>query len=163
MKKFLALVLTCVGVFATDIISVDNGGRWVVMSDKDVITDKKQVVLILTASSAAGRSYDEMGLVIKCDNDKTDMFVNWGNPPLEGKIDITDRIDNEKPAKSDWTLSNNGTMTFKKDPIPFLKRLLKAKKYSARIAPSNDVPITVIFETEGLDNAIKELREACRW
>jgi type VI secretion system protein VasI len=40
---------------------------------------------------------------------------------------------------------------------------MDADNLVAQITPYNESPVTAIFDTSGLENAIKPLRETCNW
>ena len=41
--------------------------------------------------------------------------------------------------------------------------MLTSTKLVAQVTPYNESPVTAIFNTAGLENAIKPLREICSW
>jgi hypothetical protein len=60
-------------------------------------------------------------------------------------------------------MSTDSQATFHPQAIPFLKSLVQANKLVAQVTPYNASPVTAIFDTTGLGNAIKPLRETCNW
>ena len=60
-------------------------------------------------------------------------------------------------------MSTDSQATFHPKAISFLKSLLQSNKLVAQITPYNESPVTAIFNTAGLENAIKPLRETCHW
>jgi type VI secretion system protein VasI len=60
-------------------------------------------------------------------------------------------------------MSTDSKATFHPQPIAFLKSMMEANTLVAQVTPYNESPVTAIFDTTGLADAIKPLRETCNW
>lgn len=161
MKKLLAFVFICAGIVAAEI--PNPNGKWDVSISKDELTDNKTVFLSLIASSGLGKYGDPVYLIIRCQNNKTEMFINWQTFLGLDTIEAIDRVDDKKAETSYWDISTDRKASFRRNPVPQIKKMLDSKKYVAQVTPYSENPITAVFETDGLGNAIKELRETCSW
>ena len=101
-------------------------------------------------------------MVARCQSNKTNVYINWGEYLGREAIVLT-RIGNNKANTSKWGISTDSKATFNNKPITFLKTMSKSNKLVAQITPYNESPVTAIFDISGLDNALKPLRETCNW
>lgn len=161
MKKLLAFVFICAGIIAAEI--PNPNGKWDVSVSKDELTDNKTVFVSLNASSGRGKYGDTVSLMLRCQNNKTEMYISWHTFLGIDDIEVIDRVDDKKAETSHWGISTDRKASFRRSPVSQIKKMLDSKKYIAQLTPYSENPITAVFETEGLNNAIKELREACHW
>ena len=126
-----------------------------------MIDDSKTVTLILEADSGKDRWGNAVYLIARCKSNQTDLFINW-NDYLGSEADVLTRVGNNKAVTQRWSLSTDNQATFHSNPIPFLKKMLQSTKLVAQVTPYNENPVTAIFNTTGLENAIKPLRETCK-
>jgi type VI secretion system protein VasI len=141
---------------------IDGKGKWKVSIDINPIDDSKTVTLALTADSGKNRWGESVFLVARCKSNSTDLYIGW-NYYLGGEADVLTRIGENKAHTSSWDLSTDSKATFHPKPIPFLKEMLQSTKLVAQVTPYNENPVTAIFAIQGLENAIKPLRETCSW
>lgn len=135
---------------------------WDVSFSADPIDDSKTVVLSLTADSGKNKWGSLVTVIARCKQNSTDFYINW-NSYLGTDADVLTRIGSNKAVTSRWSMSTNKKSTFHKKPISFLKEMQNSNKLVAQISPYNASPVTAIFDTSGLENAIVPLREACGW
>lgn len=141
---------------------VEGKGKWVVTVDINPIDDSKTVSLILDAESGKNRWGKSVYLVVRCKSNSTDLYIGW-NDYLGSDAYVTTRVGDNKATTQFWNMSSNSKATFHREPIPFLKEILVSPKLVAQVTPYNKSPVTAIFNTAGLENAIKPLRETCSW
>ncbi|MGU3237515.1 hypothetical protein FA893_07430 [Photobacterium damselae subsp. piscicida] len=139
-----------------------DNGKWDVRSTLNPIDDSKTVTLSLSADSGKGRWGDRISLIIRCKSNKTDLYINW-NDFLGSEASVLTRIGNAKASTAYWPLSTDKKATFKNQPIPFIKKMMKSNKMVAQVTPYNENPVTAVFDTKGLNAAIFSLRETCHW
>ena len=142
--------------------SIAGKGKWNVSVDVNPIDDSKTVTLVLDADSGKNRWGKPVYFVARCKSNTTDLYIGW-NDYLGSEADVLTRVGDNKAITQRWSMSTNSEATFHYKPIPFLKELLSSSKLVAQVTPYNESPITAIFNTEGLENAIKPLRETCNW
>lgn len=143
-------------------VDTDSIGKWEVSSDVNPIDDSKTVFLALYADSGENRWGDKVFMVARCKSNKTDFYIGW-NDYLGGKANVLARVGDKKASTSEWSMSSTKKATFHPQPVELLKEMLESTTFVAQVTPYNENPITAIFNTSGLNNAIKPLRETCNW
>jgi type VI secretion system protein VasI len=142
--------------------SIKDKGKWNVSVDVNPIDDSKTVTLILDANSGKSRFGKPVYMVLRCKSKKTNLYIGW-NDYLGGEADILTRIGKNKANTSRWSMSTDKKASFHPKPIPFIKEMLQSNKLIAQVTPYNASPVTAVFNTSGLTNAIKPLKETCGW
>lgn len=142
--------------------SIKDKGKWNVSVDVNPIDDSKTVAIMLDASSGKSRYRKSVYMVLRCKSNETNLYIGW-NDYLGGEADILTRIGSNKAITSRWSLSTNKKASFHPEPIPFIKEMIKSNKLIAQVTPYNESPVTAVFDTTGLNNAIKPLKETCGW
>ncbi len=143
-------------------VSTDGVGQWVVSADINPVDDSKTVTLLLRSDSGKNRWGKSPLLIVRCMSNSTSMIINW-SAYLGREAEVLTRVGANKAATTRWALSTDSQATFHPQPIAFLKQLLAETKMVAQITPYNESPVTAVFDTRGLENAIKPLRETCGW
>lgn len=139
-----------------------NIGKWDVRSTVNPVDDSKTVILGLTADTGQSRWGKSVSLVIRCQSNSTELYINW-NDYLGSDAYVLTRIGNSKATTSSWSLSTDKKATFRDKPIPFIKRMMESDSFVAQVTPYNESPVTAIFDTSGLKESISPLRETCHW
>lgn len=137
-------------------------GKWIVSEEVNPIDDSKTVTLVLEASSGKSNWNDRVFFVARCQSNKTDVYINW-NDYLGREASVLTRIGSNKAVTSNWSLSTDSKATFHRKPIPFLRNMEKEDTLVAQITPYNESPVTAIFHTADLSNALTPLRKTCSW
>jgi len=139
-------------------------GKWSVSDKTNPIDDTRTVVLVLEATTGKSRSRQEVRLVLRCQSKKTEAYINWHEFLGTKSAEVTYRIGNAKAIKSTWSLStDNKASFFPGDPVAFMKDLSEETTFVAQVTPYMESPLTASFDTTGLVNAIKPLRQTCGW
>jgi type VI secretion system protein VasI len=73
------------------------------------------------------------------------------------------RLDEDPATKVLASESTDHQALFFRDPIPFIRSLLKHQELLFGFTPFNSPAVETVFFLDGLSEAIKPLREACRW
>jgi len=142
--------------------SIIGKGKWSVSVDVNPIDDSKTVTLILDADSGKNSWGNPVYLVARCKSNKTDFFIGW-NDYLGREANVLTRVGSNKAVIQRWIMSTDSKATFHRKAIPFIKEMLSSNKLVAQVTPYNDSPVTAVFNTSGLANAIKPLRKTCSW
>ena len=142
--------------------SIAGKGKWQVSVDVNPVDDSKTVTLVLNVDSGKNRWGNAVFLVARCKSNSTDLYIGW-NDYLGSEADVLTRVGDNKAVTERWSLSTDKKATFHRKAIPFLKEMLTSTKLLAQVTPYNESPVTAIFNTSGLENAIKPLRETCSW
>lgn len=142
--------------------NIEGHGKWAVTENVNPIDDSKTVILRLRADSGQSRFREPISLIARCQSNSTDLYIVW-NDYLGSEASVLTRIGSKNAETSRWSLSTDSQATFRRNPIDFLKDLLEADRLVAQVTPYNGSPVTAIFDTSGLQNAIVPLRQTCGW
>jgi type VI secretion system protein VasI len=138
-------------------------GKWKVSVETNPSDDSTTDFLILTADSGTSNFGQPTSLEVQCKSNKTKLYINWKSF-LGSKASVLTRIGSEKAQTKDWELSTDSQSSlFPGDTISFLKKIMASDKLLAQVSPYIGNPITAIFDTRGINNAIKPIRETCGW
>ncbi len=146
-------------------------GDWKVSDDTNPIDDSRRVVVSLRAESGRGRFGEAIFLVARCQSNKTEVFIQWrdylgddSSSVYEEWKYVTERVGDRPSVTRKWGISTNNESTFAPNsPIALLKRMVQANRFIAQVTPYNESPVTGIFNTAGLRNALVPLMQACNW
>lgn len=139
-----------------------NTGKWVLDNKHNLIDDSVTITLTLIADSGGTRFGKPIELVARCASNKTEVLINW-QTYLGSQADVTLRIGAGDANTSGWNVLSDRQATYHPAPVKMLKDMLAANKMVAQVTPFNVNPFTAIFDTSGLNEAIKPLRETCGW
>lgn len=143
--------------------TVEGMGKWHVEAKTNPIDDTKTVVLGLVADSGKSRFGVPVSLVIRCVNNSTDLYINWQSF-LGSESVVHARMGKEEAIEEDWNLSSDQQATiYPYDPVAYIKKMMTSNSFVAQVTPFNESPITAVFDTTGLENAIKPVRDVCKW
>ncbi|ALO46595.1 hypothetical protein PS2015_1953 [Pseudohongiella spirulinae] len=142
--------------------SVEGVGKWRVSKSTNPLDDSSTVVAVLTATSGAGIYGDPVTLVVRCRSNETEFYIDW-NSYMTDSVRVTTRVGSADAISAQWSASSDKESSFSRRAIPLLKEMLEATRFIAQATPYNQNPITAIFETSGMPNAISGIREECGW
>jgi type VI secretion system protein VasI len=143
-------------------VNTEGNGKWAVSSNTNPIDDSTTVVLVLQAESGRGSYGDPVALIIRCSSNQTNMYINWRSY-MTDDTRVTTRIGDASAQTAVWSNSTDNQATFRRQPIPFVEEMMTANSFVAQATPYSENAITAIFDTSGLKNAIRPLREECGW
>lgn len=154
-------------------ITESTTGKWQVDIKKSDFEDTTDVYMILeTEEPVSCGGYgapQKASLVLRCMENKSAVYIT-GKCHLAsgfqgyGKVDI--RLDEQKSFTRDMDAStdNSALGHFSGgQAIPLMKQMLGKQKMLARFTPFNENAVSVSFDLNGIDDAIKPLREECGW
>lgn len=142
-------------------------GAWRIHKDTNPIDDTKTVTLALTATTGANQFGQEPVLLARCQSNQTEVFANWKTylgEDSDGQKRIIVRI-GEAPATNEyWGLSTDREAVFAPGwGGDMLKKMISSDRLVLQLTPYGENPITAVFNTTGLDVALKELADTCGW
>ncbi len=141
-------------------------GKWLVSSDKSPINDSTNVLLMLSAEQAVSSGYNTVTpkLIIRCKEGKTNAYITWDLYLGLDSTTMLTRLDKEAAVTKSWSISTDNKAVFVSgSDIAFAKQLMEHQALLAQITPYGESPVMANFELEGLTEAIKPLREECKW
>jgi type VI secretion system protein VasI len=143
--------------------SVEGNGKWQVSVKTNPLDDTTTVALVLYADSGTSTWGDRVLLVLRCQSNKTEVYINW-HDYLGSEARVIWRIGDEDARTAKWGLSTNSEATFYPySDIAFIRQLLAADRLVAQVTPYSESPVTAVFDLTGLTNAIRPLQDACGW
>jgi type VI secretion system protein VasI len=146
------------------------GSKWVVSTETSRIDDSKTVILRLQAEndiSGWPRKTVTPSLVIRCKERQTEAyFVTGMSPMVEYGTDgatITLRIDKASAFKLRAGKSTDGDALFLPSAVSQIKKLMTGTSLLFEFVPFNSSPQMASFQIAGLAEAVKPVKEACKW
>jgi len=144
-----------------EIIEEAESIKWQEIDLVDPITQNtsKMIARVENTDSPSNASH----LFIKCQDNKTEMFVNWSQY-IGTAARVVTRLDDTISPERGWEISSDGKATFfPTSPINTIKNMLDAERYVVRARTMRGYEYTAVFELEGLKEAVKPVREYCNW
>lgn len=148
-------------------------GAWVKEEETSKLTDDKNIYLYLDSNEGVNCGWnkgEKIKLIVRCMEKKTSLIFSTGCHMTSssyddyGKIDF--RIDQQKAAKFTGNASTDnkslGLWSGAKS-IPIIKKMIGGSEMVVRMTPYGENPFTATFNVTGLDEAIKPVREQCKW
>lgn len=138
-------------------------GKWEVVDQTNPIDDTRTVVLLLGADQGKPHLGEAISLIVRCQSNQTNLYIDWEDY-LGSEAEVISRIGNQKAQAQLWTLSTDAKATFYPgNPIDFINTLMQYDSFVAQVTPFSESPVTAVFDTTGLQNAIVPLRKTCGW
>ena len=82
---------------------------------------------------------------------------------INRSLEIKWRADNQPIVTEWWNPSSDGKAAFAANPIVLLKKLFGRNELIMSLKPYDQVASTLTFPIKGLEEAVKPLREVCKW
>jgi type VI secretion system protein VasI len=142
--------------------SYNSKGKWILSARTNSEDDSTTSTLTLISNGVKTRQNKLPYLTIRCKSNTTNAYIGW-HDYLGNEAVVMTRFDSNEEHTDDWNISSDSTATFHAKPIKFIQNLLKADKLVTQVTPFNGKQINATFETKGLYNALKPLKESCRW
>jgi type VI secretion system protein VasI len=151
----------------TDITTVS---KWQVNKETSRIDDSTNVIISLDADSSIsgwpGKTHIP-SLILRCKERKTEAYIVTGmSPQVEYGTDgatITLRFDKEKATKYQTSKSTDGESLFFGQSVGLIKKMLQHTTLLFEFVPFNSSPTMTTFDLRGLAEAVKPLKEICKW
>jgi type VI secretion system protein VasI len=150
---------------------VSGTGQWKVRTDTSPVDDSQSVYLSASADSPiAGWPNQRVTptLWLRCREHKTEAYVETGmaaNPEYGSlsEVTVTLRLDRDRAFKLQASQSTNREALFLPGASGLMKRFFGKEKLLFSFTPFNSSAATTTFPIGGLSEAIKPLRNACKW
>ncbi|WP_292978866.1 type VI secretion system-associated protein TagO [Nitrosomonas sp.] len=144
--------------------------KWHVNKETSRIDDSTNVIVSLDSdtpiSGWLGKTFTP-SLVLRCKENKTELYIVTGmSPQVEYGTDgatITLRFDKEKATKYHTSKSTDGEALFFGQSIGVIKKMLGHTTLLFQFIPFNSSPAMTTFDLRGIQEAVKPLRETCKW
>jgi type VI secretion system protein VasI len=144
--------------------------KWDVRTETSRIDDSRNVIASLRAETEIRGWPSKVFmpvLQIRCKERKTEAYVVTGmSPTVEYGVDtatVTLRFDKDKAFKTRAGKSTDGEALFFEQPVALIKRMMNHETMLFEFIPFNSSSAITTFDLRGLSEAIKPLRDACKW
>jgi type VI secretion system protein VasI len=151
--------------------TVSRTGEWKIERDRSSFDDSPTVTLSLKAlkpvSGWPGKIEFPV-MVLRCREHKTEAYIRTNMVPNveyghASEATVRLRLDEDPATKVLASESTDHQALFFRDPIPFVRSILKHQELLFGFTPFNSPAVETVFFLDGLSEAIKPLREACHW
>ena len=158
--------LECYDNIITKKPNIQSSDNWIIREDVSELTDQKGITFITKAVTPIASQFGQEiypTLVLRCQDNTTDVYINWSMFLGTETISVTERIDKEKAVKSSWTVSTSYEAIFNNRPIKFIKNLLNKEKLLVQLVPYGEGAKMTEFNIQDLENIIAPMQELCHW
>jgi type VI secretion system protein VasI len=137
-------------------------GKWGVNEQTSQLDDSKTITLYLAAANVTPPPKEPVFLFLRCRDGKTTAYITWNRELANGELMM--RLGKDDPERQYWNLSSDSEASFfPAETVEFIKVLMSNRLLTAQMNPRDGLPMTAVFELDGLDTAVLPLREACGW
>ncbi|HHU93732.1 MAG TPA: DNA primase [Alcaligenaceae bacterium] len=154
------------GLVTTSSTQKSTNSKWITNTQTDPLTDKSIYTSLLIADQGKGKYGDTIALLVRCQNNKTEMYIDWESFLGSDDIRTTYRVGKNPAKTSNWHLSTDKKAAFFPDtPIPTLKEFISVEdpSFVANVTPYNESPVTAVFDITGAEEALADIRKGCNW
>lgn len=143
--------------------SAASKGKWITKTNTDPLTDKSVFIAYLEAESGKGSYGDTVRLLVRCQNNKTEAYINWNSFLGTDGVRVTSRIDKNPAKTSTWDISTDHKASFMPSAASTLKGFIGATSFVANLTPYSESPITAVFDITGAESAFEDISNGCGW
>jgi type VI secretion system protein VasI len=147
---------------------------WTVSFDKSKIDDSKAVYLAVFSAEPVPQRFgngQNAQLTIRCLENTTALYIIFGgafmaSSEYDNYGDVTYRVDDRPAVKKGFNNSTDNQalgLWSGGVAIPMIKQLFGGTKLVVRAVPYNESQVELEFPISGLEDAVKPLRETCKW
>ncbi len=139
-----------------------------VRQEASPISDWINVTLTVRAEESVERYGETITptLVIRCAENVTNWYINWGEFVGSDRTPVLLRYDGAPAKWENMTISTNYEATgvwTGSVAIPMIKRMIKTNQLVAAVTPRGENRRLATFDISGVRNVIEPLRSACHW
>ncbi|MDR7117532.1 type VI secretion system-associated protein TagO [Caulobacter sp. BE254] len=146
-------------------------GAWTTSEDVNPVDDSKTHFASLIAEEGAASGGEPITLTIRCQSNKTELYVNWNDYLGDDSHDVYNdwkqvivRVGTAEATTQRWGISTDSNATFAPgSPVALIQKMGKADRLVLQTTPYNENPVTAVFKLNGMDIATKQLGESCSW
>lgn len=139
-------------------------GDWSVAEKINPLDDTAVYFAVLDAQTGRSRRGDKISMVIRCANNRTEMYINWHDYLGMDSTQVTYRVGKNAAVRQEWSLSTDNQSTFfPGSPVSVLKQMVEETSFVASLVPYNENPVTVEFDITGIEPALQNIRKNCGW
>ena len=137
--------------------------RWQLVVDSDPGGESKTIHMMVAALNQLESQKGRAALVLSCEESVTDVYVIWRQYLGTYDLDVTWRVGSNPDVTESWSLSTDNEAIFAPEPVQLIKHMMANELFLIKTSPFGSSPVTLQFNTGGLEKEIAPLREACSW
>ena len=137
--------------------------RWQLVVESDPQDSSKTVHMMIAAVNRLESQKDNAALVLSCEGGTTDVYVIWRQYLGSYDLDVTWRVGSDPDVSETWSLSTDNEASFAPEPVQLIKHMMSIDLLLIKTSPFGSSPVTLQFNTAGLEKEVTPLREACSW
>ncbi len=149
------------------IAPIATASAWATRTTVDKLDGSTTVVLSLESSDRVRSRYgqDEEGtIIVRCMKNRTELYIAWpGFLGISRSLEVKWRLDEQPVVTEWWSPSSDGKAAFVPNAVVFLKKIFSRNELIVSVKPYDQIASTLTFPVKGLEEAIKPLRETCKW
>ncbi len=147
------------------------GGRWVVSSETDPMTDEKNVVARLESTTGLPNSLgreEPSHLIVRCKRNKLDLYIatgtmldsDWRYDSVGGQF----RFGSDAPARFSGSRSDDYKAVFLRNPRDWMEKLVdhEADGWAVELPIYQRSPATTKFDLTATSKALAAIPDSCR-
>ena len=119
--------------------------------------------MMITAENQLESQKGRAALVLSCEGGVTDVYVIWRQYLGTYDLDVTWRVGSNPDVTESWSLSTDSEAIFAPEPVQLIKHMMANELFLIKTSPFGSSPVTLHFNTAGLEKEVAPLREACSW
>jgi type VI secretion system protein VasI len=164
-RSVIALIL---GTFISacdqaETTSAKNASPWHVVVNNNASDGSKTTHMMVAAENLMQSQKDRAALVLSCEDGTTDVYVIWRQYLGTYDLDVTWRVGSGEEMTELWSLSTDNEAIFAPEPVALIKSMMADELFLIKTSPFDSGPVTLVFNTAGLENEIAVLQESCGW
>lgn len=150
-----------------------KAGEWSIWQSRSKMTDQEDVRATLASDEIIDCGWNKgskIDFVIMCTEGQTSLYFNTGCHMTSSQHnrygDIEYRIDSERSKTVSGKASSDSRalgVWGGSQSIPVIKSLVGKSKLLVRMMPYGERQFTASFSLAGIDDAVKLVRQACKW
>jgi hypothetical protein len=137
--------------------------RWQLAVDSEPGGESKTVHMMVAALNQLESQKGRAVLVLSCEGGATDVYVIWHQYLGTYDLDVTWRVGSDPDVTENWSLSTDNEAIFAPEPVELINRMMTHDLFLIKTSPFGSSPVTLQFNTAGLEKEVTPLREACSW
>lgn len=143
-------------------------GDWMVQDTVSPVTEKRSIIMAVNGAASVGI---RPTLIVRCDDLSTSVEFHFGGRPIShaGRSPkVSYRVDSQEPKDMEFHRSEDEDASTiglwsAVDAVPFLSEIFNGNELHVRTLSAKGILIETTLPIEGMSEAIKPLRAACKW
>ncbi|MEM9469365.1 MAG: type VI secretion system-associated protein TagO [Pseudomonadota bacterium] len=141
-------------------------GEWKTQKYRSEVDDSQNVIIQLDANAPFENDLGKSvmpSLFIRCQENKTDMGVNFETFLGMDSMPVLHRIESDEAKTTQWMVTTNHLAVLAPSPIKLIREMMHKERLLVKLTPHGANSVSTHFYINGLQNAIKPVQNACGW